>query len=388
MIETSEIKPIDADGQCVDLPQPPSAVAGDSSAMRAAKVVKEKGNTPLKKIPDDYLGSFDARWLILAEGPDAGKKLFFYDQVIGEGEPEETLLLVHGNPECSYTYRQTVDAVARKTKRACRVVAMDHIGFGLSDQASFEMVDMHHANNLKQLILHLDLTRVTLVIHDWGGAIGIGATIDTPERVDNLVLMNTTVFPMPLRGWNFRNFPFSGKLSWNSLGYLMPWRWWRAVPPTVMYSGVGRWGLMARALSVCLRSMLGRLSSSEQLYWDMFKSKTNALSSMRNVKQTKVWGHGYCYFDAALGWQDNRDFYHNVQEKLGACWGVEGRNIGVRAFWGTWDPTAQPSVRGQWLQVLPQMEGNICLYPQRGHFVEESEYEAIADGIIDVMKLA
>ncbi len=385
MSDICEVKPTNA---CSSGAQPSPADSATSSTAVGAKVVRERGNTPLGRVPDDYLGDFDARWLILTEGPDAGKKLFFYDEILGEGEPEQTLLFVHGNPESSYTYRQTVDAVAKKTKQACRVVAMDHIGFGLSDQASFEMVDMHHAHNLKQLIAHLDLTCMTLVIHDWGGAIGIGAMIDTPERVDNLVLMNTTVFPMPLEGWSFRNFPFPGKFSWNSLGYLMPWRWWRAVPPTVMFSGVGRSRLLLRALSVCLRSMMGRLDRREQLYWDMFKTKANALSSMRNVKQTKVWGHGYCYFDGTLGWQDNRNFYRNMQEKLASSWGPKGRNIGVRAFWGAWDPTAQASVREQWLQALPQMEGNILLYSERGHFVEESEYDAIADGIVEVMKLA
>ena len=354
------------------------------------QVVTERGNTPLREIPKDYVSDDAARWLVLSEGPDAGKRLFFYDEIFAaeEGdEPEVTLLFVHGNPESSYTYRQTIEYIRRTTKKAVRVVAMDHIGFGLSDQASFQMVDMHHANNLKQLIAHLDLHNVTLVIHDWGGAIGVGAMIDTPERVSNLVLMNTTVFPMPLQGWNYTNFPFPGQLAWNRLGYWMPWRWWRMIPPLVMFSGVGRTQFFSRTLSILGRALFGRLSEGERLYRDMFSTRNNALSSMRNVKQTKVWGHGYCYFDPNLGWQDNRSFYRNMQEKLANCWGPEGRNIGVRAFWGEWDPCSQVSVRQQWLQALPQLEGNIRLYPQRGHFVEEHEYRDIAASIVEVSGL-
>ncbi len=350
--------------------------------------VFERGNTPVCSIPDDYVSPGESKWFVLPSGPDAGKKLFYYDEVIGEGEPESTLLFVHGNPESSYTYRQTIDSVKSKANKAYRVIAMDHIGFGLSDQATFEMVDMHHSNNLKQLITYLDLHTVTLVIHDWGGAIGVGAMIDTPERVSSLVLMNTTIFPMPRQGWNFTNFPFSGKLSWNSLGYLTPWACWRLVPPMVMFSGVGRLRFVTRAISVLARAAIGQLSEAERLYRDMFTTKANALSSMRNVKQTKHWGHGYCYYDSSLGWQDNRAFYKNMQEHIAECWGASGQNINVRAFWGEWDPTAQASVQKQWTDALPQMRDFVQLYPDRGHFVEEHEYEDIAQAVVEVSNLS
>ena len=362
-------------------PSSPIAAAGPT-------VVLEKGDTPLSRVPEDYVSRGEAKWFVVPQGPDAGKRLFFYDEIIGEGAPEATLVFVHGNPESSYTYRQTIESVKRLASKTYRVVAMDHIGFGLSDQATFEMVDMHHSNNLKQLIAFLDLQKVTLVIHDWGGAIGIGAMIDTPERLDNLVLMNTTVFPIPLNGWNFTNFPFPGKLSWNSLGYLIPWQWWRMIPPIVMFSSVGRWKFIARSCSLLTRAVLGRLTEGESLYRDMFKTKSNALSSMRNVKQTKLWGHGYCYFDRTLGWQDNREFYQNIQNNISSRWGPDGGDIGVRAFWGEWDPTAQSSVQSQWTDALPQLNGFIRLYPNRGHFIEEHEYRDIAEAIVEVSSLA
>ncbi|MGH1372437.1 MAG: alpha/beta fold hydrolase [Cellvibrionaceae bacterium] len=363
---------------------PDASYSGDDGEL---SVVLEGGNSPVKTIPSDYVSPGEAKWFVLPSGLDAGKKLFYYDEFVGEGELEATLLFVHGNPESSYTYRQAINAVKSQAGKSYRVIAMDHIGFGLSDQASFEMVDMHHSNNLKQLLEFLDPREVTLVIHDWGGAIGIGSLIDTPERVSNIVLMNTTVFPMPLNGWNFTNFPFPGKLSWNSLGYWMPWRWWRAVPPLVMYSSVGRGRFALRALSVLCRAAVGKLTEREKMHWEMFSTESNARSSQRNVKQTKVWGHGYCYFDRALGWQDNRDFYKNIQKNLSKRWGPKGRDIGVRAFWGEWDPTAQQSVRQQWVDALPQVKESIKLYPNRGHFVEEHEYEDIARAVVEVSGL-
>lgn len=84
-----------------------------------------------------------------------------------EGEPDYTLLFVHGNPENSYTYRHIREHLAKPNK-SLRLISPDHIGFGLSDQCDFEMAEMHHAENLAQLVRHLDLQRVFLVVHDWG----------------------------------------------------------------------------------------------------------------------------------------------------------------------------------------------------------------------------
>ena len=130
-------------------------------------------NSPLKNPPIDYCPPGSERWYKIPDGFDAGKKLFYFDYCIGSDEPEFTLLLVHGNPESSYTFRHIRDHPATQT-RLLRIVAVDHIGFGLSDQSDFEMVDMHHASNLFQLVNHLELTNVLLAVHDWGGPIGLG----------------------------------------------------------------------------------------------------------------------------------------------------------------------------------------------------------------------
>ncbi len=123
--------------------------------------------------------------------------MFYRDSTHGSGNPDNTILFVHGNPECSYTYRDVIKHTINSSKKPFRIVAMDHIGFGLSDQASFEMVCMDHAKNLLELIEHLDLKNVTLIIHDWGGPIGIGAFLKDPGRRSNLVIFNSTVFPFP-----------------------------------------------------------------------------------------------------------------------------------------------------------------------------------------------
>lgn len=355
--------------------------------INSLSVEKKSGNTPLKNIPLDYMPENSGHWLVLNEGLDAGKKLFYYDITVGEGEPESIILFVHGNPESSYTYSHVRDEIIQNAKKTCRIIAMDHIGFGLSDQASYEMIDVHHASNLKQLIQHLNLSDITLVIHDWGGAIGIGALIDEPKRVSNLVLMNTTVFPIPLQGINYaQGFPFKW-ISWNTIGYRTPWQLWRHVAPMVMTTPAGKWNFCKHVGNYTVRALTDRLTDNEKVYRDMFTTRTNSLSSKRNVKQTKVWGHGYYYSDPVLGYQDNFSFYNNIQTKITDSWGENGQNIGVRAFFGLWDPLARPEVQQQWLTALPQLAGHIKTYENVGHFVEETKYVDIAEGIMNTAQL-
>lgn len=343
-------------------------------------------SSPVKAIPDDYVpgGTEYAQWFDLTEGPDTGKKLFFYDVTLGEGRPEQTILFVHGNPECSYTYRRIVSELDSHRDRPIRVVAMDHIGFGLSDQASFEMVDMHHAQNLKQLITHLDLQNISLVIHDWGGPIGVGALIDTPERVTSLTVINTTVFPMPPDGIVYDQFPFPGVLSWNALAHWCPDFIWRFVPPLVVCKEASSTGQFAKLISTHLFQVLfGQLSPTQRMYRDMFSTPMNARSSKRNAMQTDVWAHGYSYDQSGMETQSNHSFYKNIQAKIATVWGARD-DFRACAFFGEWDACGKPSVQHQWQAAFPQLKTNTHSYPHRSHFIEEYEFVDIAKGILSL----
>ena len=104
------------------------------------------------------------------------------------------LLCVHGNPSWSFLYRQVIGAFAPQM----RVIAPDHLGCGLSDQPrpgkfGYRLTD--HVALLSRLIESLDLQRVTLLVHDWGGPIGTLALLRHPERFERLVITNTALFP-------------------------------------------------------------------------------------------------------------------------------------------------------------------------------------------------
>ena len=111
----------------------------------------------------------------------------------------EVLLLVHGNPTWSFYWRNIITALSDRY----RLVAVDHIGCGLSDKPQdYPYTLAQHTENLGQLVEQLDLKEITLLAHDWGGAIGLGTAAAMPERFARQVLFNTAAFPsthFPLR---------------------------------------------------------------------------------------------------------------------------------------------------------------------------------------------
>ena len=102
------------------------------------------------------------------------------------------LLCVHGNPTWAFFYRALLDEFSD----TYRVVVPDHIGMGLSQKpARFDYTLANRIAALEDLVLHLKLERITLVAHDWGGAIGLGFAGRHPGRMQRLVLSNTAAFP-------------------------------------------------------------------------------------------------------------------------------------------------------------------------------------------------
>lgn len=115
-----------------------------------------------------------------------GLRYHYLDE--GAGEP---LLMVHGNPTWSFYYRDLIQAF----RGSRRVVVPDHIGCGMSDKPqAYPYVLRQHIVNLESLVKALDLRDITLVVHDWGGPIGLGMAVRQPQRIRRLVVFNTAAF--------------------------------------------------------------------------------------------------------------------------------------------------------------------------------------------------
>jgi haloalkane dehalogenase len=168
-----------------------------------------------------------------------GLRYHFLDE--GQGEP---LLLVHGNPTWSFYWRELIRAFRGRQ----RVVVPDHIGCGLSDKpAQYEYRLARHVDNLRRLLNELDLRHVTLLAHDWGGAIGLGAAVAEPDRFSRFVFFNTAAFRSSRAPWRIRicRAPLVGKLAVQGLNAFARAAFFMAVEHRDRMTPAVRAGLLA-----------------------------------------------------------------------------------------------------------------------------------------------
>ncbi|HKY90907.1 MAG TPA: haloalkane dehalogenase, partial [Nevskiaceae bacterium] len=115
---------------------------------------------------------------------------------VDTGGPDRAVaLFLHGNPTSSYLWRNIIPHVAPKM----RCLAPDLIGFGKSDQPAdlgYRFED--HVRYIEGFIEALGLERVTLVLHDWGSAIGLDWARRHPDRVAGIAMME---FISPVESW-------------------------------------------------------------------------------------------------------------------------------------------------------------------------------------------
>ena len=121
-----------------------------------------------------------------------GLKYHYVDE--GRGEP---VVMVHGNPTWSFYFRDLIKALSGQY----RVIAPDHIGCGLSDKpapSQYNYTLQSRIDDLEQLIQALTGTeKITLILHDWGGMIGMAYALRHPEKISRLVVLNTAAFLAP-----------------------------------------------------------------------------------------------------------------------------------------------------------------------------------------------
>ncbi len=108
------------------------------------------------------------------------------------------LVLIHGNPTWSFYWRTLIPALSA----TYRVIAPDHIGCGYSDKPQdYPYTLEQHIRNLEALLAYLDVRGATLLLHDWGGAIGMGYATRHPANIARLVIFNTAAFFKPILYW-------------------------------------------------------------------------------------------------------------------------------------------------------------------------------------------
>jgi haloalkane dehalogenase len=144
---------------------------------------------------------------------------------------DEAVLMVHGNPTWSFFYREAVKALSPRL----RCIVPDHLGCGLSDKPQdWDYTLPNHSANLRALVDSLGLKRVHLIVHDWGGPIGLGAMLPQPEKLGRVVIMNTAAFADTIIPWRIRfcRTPGLGDLIVRGLnGFAWPATWMAVAKP-------------------------------------------------------------------------------------------------------------------------------------------------------------
>jgi haloalkane dehalogenase len=109
---------------------------------------------------------------------------------IDEGQGP-VIVAIHGNPTWSFYYRKVINHL----RKYFRVIALDHIGCGLSDKPQkYSYTLNRHIENLTELLNSLHIQKCSLMVHDWGGAIGMGYAVRHPENIEKIVVLNTAAF--------------------------------------------------------------------------------------------------------------------------------------------------------------------------------------------------
>ena len=131
---------------------------------------------------DDELFPFESRFVDID-----GNAVHYVDEGTGP-----TLLFLHGNPTWSFVYRDVIRAL----RSQFRCIAVDYPGFGLSAPApGYRFLPAEHAQVIAGFVDALGLSGITLVVHDWGGPIGLAARAARPGAFDRLVVGNTWAWP-------------------------------------------------------------------------------------------------------------------------------------------------------------------------------------------------
>jgi haloalkane dehalogenase len=149
------------------------------------------------------IASLDASWRALYPFDSKywsmphGMRLHYVDEgpaIAPESDRSPCVVAVHGNPTWSFYYRNLIQAIRPEH----RILAVDHLGCGWSSKPQrYAYALSNHTERLVQWIEWLDLRDIVMVVHDWGGAIGLGAAVQCLDRMAGLVVLNTGAFVPP-----------------------------------------------------------------------------------------------------------------------------------------------------------------------------------------------
>jgi cis-3-alkyl-4-acyloxetan-2-one decarboxylase len=264
-----------------------------------------------------------------------GVHMHFVDE--GRGEP---VVLLHGDPTWGYLYRRFIPTLSRRR----RCIVPDHMGMGKTDTpaspAPYRLC--HHIANFEALMLELALTDVTLVLHDWGGPVGLGAAIRHPERIKRLVLMNT-----------WASAPWPGAPFPRVLEIIRSERGERFV--------LERNGYLEPALR-------GTTHHPERLTEDVMAAYKAPFPTPETRLALLCWSRDIPVAETDPSYAEMKRIEHNL---------ARFRDHPVLLIWGMRDPVLPESVLRWWQRLYPQAVSHEI--GDASHFLQEDAPEEVVD---------
>lgn len=259
-------------------------------------------------------------------------RLHYVDE--GQGEP---LVMVHGNPTWSFCFRRFIQALSPHY----RVIAPDHLGCGLSDKPQdYQYRLKNHIDHFESLIESLSFSqKITLIVHDWGGCIGMGYAIRHPEKIGRIIFFNTAAFQMH----HVKHFP-----------------------KVILVNRIRGFGeLSIRGLNMFVKAA----TSMAMTHKSRMTRKTKAgYHSPYNSYANRIAIHQFVQ-DIPL--DESHPTYPVVQEIEEGL--SQFRSIPKLFCWGLRDFCFNESVLAAWKRFYPEAEYEI--YPNANHYVFEDAYE-------------
>lgn len=275
-----------------------------------------------------------------------GHKLQYVNE--GQGEP---VVMVHGNPSWSFYYRNVVSALSNNHQ----CIVPDHIGCGLSDKpddSGYDYTLKNRIDDLEALLEHLGVKEnITLVVHDWGGMIGMGFAARYPERIKKLVILNTGAFHLPAS----KPFPWALWICRNTLLGTGLVRGFNAFSSIASYVGVKR-----KPMS----------SEIRKAYVAPFNSWANRISTLRFVQ------------DIPLKEGDRN--YELVSEIAASL--PKFANVPTIICWGLQDFVFDKHFLTEWKTQMPH--ATVHEFADCGHYILEDASDEVVGHISEFMKQA
>ncbi len=259
-----------------------------------------------------------------------GHRLHYLDE--GEGA---VLVAVHGNPTWSFYYRNVISYL----KKSCRIIALDNIGCGFSDKPQdYDYTLDRHIQNLTELLALLKIDRCSLILHDWGGAIGMGYAVRYPETIEKLIILNTAAF-------RSNRIPFRIRLC----------RW--LVFGDILVRGCNGFAWPATFMAVAKK--MGRQTRDYYLLpYDTWK---NRIAIHRFVQDIPL-GSSHPSYPTLLEIEEGLEILQN-------------RKIPMLLLWGGKDFCFTKEYYKEWLRRFPDAEAH--MFEDFGHYILEDGYKVL-----------